>query len=78
MVRAEEGAEKEVLILRSALYARVSKDGRREIGASWFETREAALLTMRVCYQATWPWVSAMYSGSASQTTRLRPLRLAA
>ena len=27
---------------------RVSKDC-REIGASWFETREAALLTMRVC-----------------------------
>jgi hypothetical protein len=26
---------------------RVSKDG-REIGASWFETREAALLTMRI------------------------------
>jgi len=75
--RVEESAETEVLILRSALFARVSKDG-REIGASWFETREAALLTMRVCYQATWPWVSAMYSGSASQTTRLRPLRLAA
>src|SRR6202022_262020 len=28
MVRAEEGAKKEVLIQRSALFARVSKDGR--------------------------------------------------
>ena len=76
--RAEEGAEKEVLILRSALFARVSKDGRGRIMASWFETREAALLTMRVCFQATWLRVSATYSGSASQMTRLRPLRLAA
>jgi hypothetical protein len=47
-------------------------------GASWFETREAALLTMRGNRQATWLWVSAAYSGSTSQMTRLRPLRLAA
>jgi hypothetical protein len=33
------------LILRSGLKGRVSKDG--SIGASWFETREHALLTMR-------------------------------
>ena len=36
------------------------------------------VLTMRNGYQATWLCVSAAYSGSTSQITRLRPLRLAA
>jgi hypothetical protein len=35
-----------LLILRSALFARVSKDRNGE-HARWFETREDALLTMR-------------------------------
>jgi len=34
------------LILRSAPFARVSKDGNGQC-ARWFETREDALLTMR-------------------------------
>jgi hypothetical protein len=38
-------AEHTDLILRSGLKGRVSKDG--GLGASWFETREDALLTMR-------------------------------
>ena len=56
----------------------VSKDG-SAFGARHLmvETREDALLTMRTAY-ATWTWISAEYSGSASQITRLRPLRLAA
>jgi hypothetical protein len=32
---------------------RAAEDAAGEIGASWFETREAALLTMSVCFQAT-------------------------
>jgi hypothetical protein len=44
--RGKGVAEHTDLILRSGLKGRVSKDG--GIWASWFETREDALLTMRV------------------------------
>jgi len=78
MVGAKEGAAQKTLILRSALRARL-EGWPRATTASWFETHGfAALLTTRVYYQATWPWVSSTYSVSASQTTRLRPARLAA
>src|SRR5712675_2374377 len=39
--------------------------------------QDDGLVSMDKC-QATWLWISAEYSGSASQITRLRPLRLAA
>ena len=83
----EEAAEEEkVLILRSRASKRgVSKDGRGHLSQPMVRDAQEALLTMRLSEadeanepQATWLWVSAAYSGSTSQITRLRPLRLAA
>lgn len=58
--------------------ARVSKDGHRLDGGLMVRDAQDALLTMRDWTQATWLRESAAYSGSTSQITRLRPLRLAA
>ena len=59
-----------------------------EIGASWFEDARGApphheglrdaFTATRDLNHATWLRLSAAYSGSTSQMTRLRPLRLAA
>jgi hypothetical protein len=49
----EEGAEKEVLILRSAPVRASRRMAAGGLTVSWFETREDALLTMRVRSQAT-------------------------
>jgi hypothetical protein len=58
--------------------ARVSKDGRRRDRGLMVRDAQDALLTMSVSHYATWLRESAAYSGSTSQITRLRPLRLAA
>ena len=58
---------------------------RRKVTASAVAAKTAATAKLRQtpsavtsARQATWLWVSAAYSGSTSQITRLRPLRLAA
>jgi hypothetical protein len=68
--------------------ARVSKDGNAHRSQPMVRDAPLALLTMRLrsilrfddnsVLYATWLCVSVAYSGSASQMTRLRPLRLAA
>ena len=60
---------------RSSLASR--RMAANEIVASWFETRKMRSSPRGTVRQATWLWISAAYSGSASQITRFRPLRLA-
>jgi hypothetical protein len=54
------------------------KDQKEEGTEEAYAKEKVLIMRTAICAQATWLRVSATYSGSASQITRLRPLRLAA